>query len=379
MFEEMRADRAQRAEIRRADRREDREQDRIDRQQRQQQAEQHRQARQARRAARWRWLSGHPAELLMIVIIVVPALLAWTAMAVYGRQLYGPLGVMLPLFTEAAMWAFAFKLHTARRDARPTGWLLVGTWTFTAVAAVLNFLHGSSHGGVSVGVVMAVVSTGGVIAHQIITASPLRPRRTRGQRQAARTQRIADRRVVRMQRAAVRGAVGELAVDGTVRLIYRPGVVTLRRGGNLRPRLERVSIPGAGIDGPADTDLAETLGAEAQAWLADLDDAGTLPVDSGSPPSIPPRSAADQPGTESIGGQQKSTGDRPSIPEPVRRSLEDLRSELRTAVDQALPLDSGKPIDPSNAESIRRALRCAPKTARQLRDEWNDGAAGVAA
>lgn len=208
---------------------------------------------------------------------------------------------------------------------------------------------------------MAVVSTGGVVAHQIITAAPMRPRRTR-------TERAMARRVARMQRAAVRHAVGELAADGTIRLLYRPGVVALRRGWHLRPRLVHTGIPGVADDGPADRSLADALGAEAQAWLAEHDATG-------SPRSI--RSTPDRPVAELTGDQQKSTRNRGVIPEPARRSIDELRTALRTAVEQALPLDGGKPIDPSNAESIRRALRCAPKTARLLRDEWNDGTAGL--
>jgi hypothetical protein len=371
IFEEMRADRAQRAQIRRADRAAEWEQNRADRREKQDRADRRRDRRQARRVAVLRWLAGHPVYLLMVVIIVVPALLAWTAMAVYGRELYGLVGVLLPLFTEAAMWAFAFKLHAARRAAHPTGWLLVGTWTFTAVAAGLNYVHGQVQGGWSVGVVMAVVSTGGVIAHQIITAAPMRPRLTR-------TERAMARRVSRMQRAAVRHAVGELAADGTIRLLYRPGVVALRRGWHLRTHLVHTGIPGMADDGPADRSLADSLGAEAQAWLAEQDHTGSPPsIDPDGTRSIQGRSIPDRPVPESTGDQHKSTRNRGVIPEPARRSIDELRTELRAAVEQALPLDQGRPIDPSNAESIRRALRCAPKTARLLRDEWNDGTAGL--
>lgn len=50
---------------------------------------------------------------------------------------------------------------------------------------------------------------------------------------------------------------------------------------------------------------------------------------------------------------------------PARRSIEDLRRELAAAIES----DSIE-IDPTSAESIRKALRCSPARARQLRDEY---------
>lgn len=145
------------------------------------------------------WLSGHVVELALSVIVVVPAVMAWTAMAAYGKDVYGPVGWGLPLFSEAAMWAFAFATHAARKSEtpRPTGWLQVGIWFFAAVAGVLNLIHGLTmpEGGVGDGVVMALVSVGGVVAHQLITAAPMRTRRSAAERRAARTNRLAARRV----------------------------------------------------------------------------------------------------------------------------------------------------------------------------------------
>ncbi|MGI8309426.1 hypothetical protein [Saccharopolyspora hattusasensis] len=210
------------------------------------------------------WLSGHVVELALSVIVVVPAVMAWTAMAAYGKDVYGPVGWGLPLFSEAAMWAFAFASHAARKSEtpRPTGWLQVGIWFFAAVAGVLNFIHGLTmpEGGVGDGVVMALVSVGGVVAHQLITAAPMRTRRSAAERRAARTNRVAVRRVTRMERAAVRRAVGELATDGTVRLLYTPGMVTL--DGRLRSRLVPTVVPGlpvAGEDAEFDAELRALL------------------------------------------------------------------------------------------------------------------------
>ena len=196
-----------------------------------------REQRAARRADRVAWVRGHVLDLLFVPVIVVPAVLAWTAMAAYGYQLYGPPGLVLPAFSEGAMWAFAIATTwTLRRHpGRPTWHLRAGTWTFAAVAAALNFTHGltgpGTHGA-GVGVVMALVSVAGVVAHQFITAGPRRSRAERGQ---ARIDRAVARRELAVRRAAVRHAVAGLDEAGHARLIYEPGMVTLtRRRGRTR-------------------------------------------------------------------------------------------------------------------------------------------------
>ena len=79
-----------------------------------------RERRAARRADRMAWLRGHTLDLLFVPVIVVPAVLAWTAMAAYGDQLYGPPGLVLPAFSEGAMWAFAIATTwTIRRHPGP--------------------------------------------------------------------------------------------------------------------------------------------------------------------------------------------------------------------------------------------------------------------
>ena len=196
-----------------------------------------RERRAARRAARMAWVRGHTLDLLFVPVIVVPAVLAWTAMAAYGGQLYGPPGLVLPAFSEGAMWAFAIATTWTIRHhpGRPTWHLRAGTWTFAAVAAALNFTHGltgpGTHGA-GVGVVMALVSAAGVVAHQFITAGPRRSRAERGQ---ARIDRAVARRELAARRAAVRHADAVLDQDGHARLICQPGTVALtRRHGRTR-------------------------------------------------------------------------------------------------------------------------------------------------
>ncbi|GAA4890936.1 DUF2637 domain-containing protein [Saccharopolyspora cebuensis] len=365
--EQRRADRAQQAEIRRADRAAAQEQDRADKHDREQTRQARRQAARARRAAGLAWVAAHPTELLLSVIVVVPGLLAWSAMAAYGSEIYGPMGWGLPLFSEAAMWAFAFATHTARRAGRPRGWLLVGLWVFTAISGVLNFLHGFSgdEGSVTRGVVMALVAMGGPVAHQLITASPMRTRRTRAQRREDALQRRAAGRAARMERAALRTAVGQLDTDGRIRLLHTPGTVILRRTWTGRTTLTKRTVPGLGDDGPdtAAEDLGVTLAGEVEAFLRDTP--ATLPE---TPPAPPVEQTPDTTADQRRDTPRKTLRNKPAKParQPAHRSMDQLREQLRTAAAEGR-------VDPTSAESIRTALRVGRDRAQQLRDEWNDG------
>ena len=211
-----------------------------------------RKQRAARWAARMAWLRGHVVDLLFVPVIVVPGILAWTAMAAYGSQVWGPAGVILPVFSEGAMWAFAgaTTITRKRHPDRPLWHLRAGTAVFAGVGATLNFIHGlTAHevaAGVGAGVVMALVSVAGVVAHQLITAGP---RRTRADRAAARHARLAARRERAVRRAALRRTVAVLDADGGVHLVHEPGAVSLRRRWHGRASLEEV--PGAPQKQPA--------------------------------------------------------------------------------------------------------------------------------
>ncbi len=189
--------------------------------------QQAREQRAERRATRTAWIRGHALDLLFVPVIVVPAVLAWTAMAAYGYQLYGPPGLVLPAFSEGAMWAFAIATTwTVRRyPDRPAWHLRTGTWVFAAIAASLNFSHGLNLSP-RAGVVMALISVAGVLAHQFITAGP---RRSRAGRHQDRIDRAVARRELAVRRAAVRHADAILDEHGRAHLNYQPGVVTLTR------------------------------------------------------------------------------------------------------------------------------------------------------
>ncbi|GAB3472273.1 hypothetical protein [Actinophytocola sediminis] len=135
----------------------------------------------ARRARLLGWCGAHMVDLLIFPLAAVSAVMAVPAMAAFGHEVYGTAGgYALPVFTVLGMWVFAVAVHLVRhRNARDEGdrpvWALrVGTWTFAAVVAGLNFLHGATipDGSVAAGLVLATASVAGVVAHQLVTPRP---------------------------------------------------------------------------------------------------------------------------------------------------------------------------------------------------------------
>ena len=341
--EQRRADRAAVAQEKRQDRAAEAEQRRLDVEHAAQQRAVRAEARRARVASWRRWLVERPVELMLSLIVLVPGVLAWSAMSWFGVDVYGSVGVLLPLFSEAGMWAFAFARHRARREGRPAGWLTVGLWVFTAVAGVLNFLHGLVRSVIH-GLVMAVVAVGGVVAHQLITAAPTR--RSVAERRAARTDRIAARRVTAMQRAATRRAVGELDAEGAVRLVHQPGPVALSRGWFGRRRLVPAPVPGRAV-GPVD---------ELDAELAEL--------------------------VAEAGSEPAGTAKTPVEDEPAGTSGLDAETAEHVA-EVYRAIAAGELPSPPSRRKVQTHLGVRAMTAqavlRALRDDDGGGAAGVAA
>ncbi|SFJ76590.1 hypothetical protein SAMN05421835_108182 [Amycolatopsis sacchari] len=350
------AERAAEAQLRRAD---------ADaRAARRQQAKEQRSARLRAVAGAVRgWLGTHVVELLIYPIALLSFVLAAPAMAAYGQAVFGTgAGMALPGLTELGMWAFAVAVVISRRREphRPTGGLQTGVWVFAAVAFALNFVHGLAAAW-DHGVVMGIASIAGVVAHQLTLAAP---RRSRIERQTARIERAAARKITRVRRAAVRQAVAEIDRDGAARLVYAPGRYVLARRG----RLEQAIVPGLPVSESADWDRE----------LADLLTIHGTGSSTSTRGGIEPDPA---PGDSVEGGtvatldrepeQHKSTPDRPrrttSGGRKVR-SIEQLRAELARAIRT-----NPDRVDPTSAESIRKALRCSPKNARQLRDEHRQG------
>jgi hypothetical protein len=174
----------------------------------------------------------HAVGLLFVPVIGVPVLLAWSAMAAWGLTVWGPVGVLLPLFSEGGMWAFDFAVALRRRqdpDA-PVWHLQLGIAVFAAIGGGLNFTHGMSpgtpHHGLGIGIPMALVSDGGVAAHQLLIAGP---RRARAERHRARLERLIARREHAARMAAARHARVMLDVQGGAALVYRAGTARLTR------------------------------------------------------------------------------------------------------------------------------------------------------
>jgi hypothetical protein len=201
-------------------------------------------------AALLSWMSAHVVDLLIYPLAVVSAVMAVPAMAAYGYSLYhSATGLALFFITELGMWAFSLAVHVTRHrhPERPVWALQVGVWTFTAAGFGVNFGHGlQATGSAFDGTVMGLASVAGVIAHQLVTASP---RRSRTERDTARMAARMARKVTRVQRAAVRTAVAQIEADGTARLVFTTGTYTLNR----RHRLAAVttSTPPAVASGTA--------------------------------------------------------------------------------------------------------------------------------
>ncbi|MCR3719926.1 MULTISPECIES: hypothetical protein [Prauserella salsuginis group] len=328
-------------------------------------AEQRRQAKaeaSARRADRWRalrgWAAEHVVRLLIWPLALVSAVMAVPAMAEYGLGLYaGATGLALPILTELGMWAFALAVEVSRKrtPGAPVWALQLGVWVFAGVNFTLNVLHGLDRGW-SAGAAMGLVSVAGVIAHQLTVAGP---RRTPAERREATLARQVERKCLRVRRAAVRQAPVALDEHGTATVVYAPGRYVLTGHGR---RLE------SAID-PTPADSTSGVPAGDPAWDVALAD---LIADAERQNSDHEESTPDSGGgvatLDVAGDQQESRADRGPIRGRVSRTLDQLRAEFTAAIE------AGE-LDPTSAESIRKALRCAPKYARQLRDEHQRGEA----
>ncbi|MET7990527.1 hypothetical protein ABZU76_06415 [Amycolatopsis sp. NPDC005232] len=288
------------------------------------------------------WLSEHRVRIPIYLLALVSAVMAVPAMSSYGVGVYQALtGAALPALSDLGMWAFAFAVEVTRHrhPNRPVWALQLGVWLFAGTGAALNALHGFNRGW-DVAVVMGIVSISGVVAHQIAVAAPPR---SRAERDAARIARQAARKVAKVRTVAVRHAVAEIDRDGAARLVFAPGRYTLtRRHG--RTRLV------AAIE--ASDHVGDVLADEVTAWLATQD----RPA---GPIADAPVLTLDQPSE-----QRKSTRKRTTHPAPKTRTIEQLRADFAAAL-----ADPTVPMNPASAESIRKAIHCAPKAARQLRDE----------
>jgi hypothetical protein len=285
--------------------------------------------------------------------------MAIPAMASYGYHVYGgATGVVLPVLSELGAWAFTFAVHDARRKHAPVWALLVGVWLFAIGGAAMNVAHGIGHGPGDAAV-MGFAAIAGIVAHQLAVASP---RKSRTERAESRIERAARKKIERARQAAIADAVTSIDPAGRVSLVFPAGQFRLASGGRLEPVID-----------------PDPFGAEERAIEAAHRVLGTLP----SPDLASTESTSDRPDTDSMGSspigvldrpddQRKSSSSRPparaSIPSPKRRSIEEIREQFKSAL-----ADPNVPINPASAESIRQTLGIAPKTARQLRNEHQNG------
>lgn len=293
----------------------------------------------ARRAAITGWVRAHALDLMFVPVIVIPAVLAWPAMAAYGRAVFGGWGVLLPGFTEGCMWVFAFAVALAAHQQRPTFWLQVGVWVSAAMAAAMNYAHGAEQS-VAHGLVMALVSVGGVIVHQLIAARPPKPRRTRTERDAARITALARRRVLAVRLAAIREAAAELTAEGDATLIVRPRTVrTTRRFG--RTRLADTTVPGLPVTALPELDpAADALAAEIGEYLSAL-----------------PANPAGGNGGNTPGTAQTAPETLPDLTDKAAARVPGLVARARAAID------AGKlPARPTRGQ-VQKLLRCRAEIA----------------
>lgn len=356
-----------------------------------------------------RWCGAHVVDLLIYPLMLVSAAIAVPLAAQWGTAHLGETGALLPILSEWGMVAFSIAVHVSRvrTPDRPVWALQVGTWVFAAVGFAIAVIRGATTpegGGWDLGLVMGLVSVAGVAAHQLVSAAPRRSPEEREQRRSeravARGMRKFDRnarreqdRIAATRRAAIAHAVAEIDQDGRARLVFQPGRYTLRRG-----KLLPAAVAGLPVEPAVDGELGYTVADEAAAYLAGLrfrrltdDPAGqqTTPPDEGEGsggvatvdpthprPPLPIADAGDigtdQPeesgSDRAVPARRKSAGRRSArttIPEPKRRTFEQLRELFEAAL-----AERPDGFDPTNAESIRRTLSCGKPHSARLRDEY---------
>ncbi|MGW4520133.1 hypothetical protein [Amycolatopsis sp. NPDC004378] len=332
-----------------------------------------RERRRQTRAQRWATIAafarGHVVDGLIYSIAVVSFVMAASAMAGYGADVYASgVGRLLPLITELGMWAFAVSVQIVRsKDRTRSVWgLKVGVWVFGALAFGTNAVHGLARGWDAM-VIMGVVSVAGVIAHQLAIADPPR---SRAQRAADKLAAAQAAKTNAAARAALKMATAQIDADGNARLTFAPGTYQVKRG-----RLIAVT-PDPDVPGPPDA---------LDAAIANL-------LDSSGPAAGPDRHGDATPDTQTGGGV--ATADKPAdhpddtnpgrtAPRPAPRTSDRadrsrptgdahmamLRKRLENAV-------AAGELDPATATPYRiaKTIRCGKPAAKKLRAELDNPA-----
>jgi hypothetical protein len=123
-----------------------------------------------------KWMSGHKDAFAFAPVVLVPALLSWSAMSNFGIALFGTNGHALPVLSEVGMWIFEAKITGARAKGDRVWNYYAGMAFCAAVCAALNYLHGdlgpipgSVKPSVLTGVAYALIAVSGIIIHQLAT------------------------------------------------------------------------------------------------------------------------------------------------------------------------------------------------------------------
>jgi hypothetical protein len=124
------------------------------------------------------WMSEHKDAFRFAPVVIVPALLSWSAMSNFGVALFGDNGHALPVLSELGMWIFEWKITEARMRGGRVWNYYVGMVFCAGVCAALNYLHGdlgpipgSVKPSVLTGVAYALIAVSGIIIHQLATVS----------------------------------------------------------------------------------------------------------------------------------------------------------------------------------------------------------------
>ena len=341
-------------------------------------AEEKAQKRRDDRKARWAkvtaFAKGHVVDGLIYGIAVVSFVMAASAMAGYGADVYAsPLGRLLPLITELGMWAFAIAVLYARSKdkARPVWGYQAGVWVFGTLAFVTNAAHGAARG-FDAGLIMGVVSVAGVIAHQLAIATPPR---SRAQRAA---NKLAAARVAKTHaaaRAALKRAAAQIDAEGNARLTYAPGTYEVRRR-RLVPVTADPDIPGP--PDSLDAEIAALLDPARPAPRNDSDHGAGTGGAGGV--AIAPDPVHDERGDASPAPKQDSSTPRRTARNSGRgdRSRPGAKpgrdahfAALRTRLAEAVVAGD---IDPDTASiyAIAKTLRCGKPAAKRLREELHN-------
>ena len=258
------------------------------------------------------------------------------------------------------MWAFAgaTTITRHRHPDRPLWHLRAGTVVFAGEGAALNFIHGftpfaGAVRGIGAGIVMALVSVAGVVAHQLITAGP----------QRSRAARAARRRERAIRRAALHRATAVIDAQGDVRLVHKPGAVAVGRRWYGRAVLESAAHPALtwlpwpvvlpGTPEPGTARSLEALAAAAVTTYRDWRSMVIIPPPEGRPQprAVPAVSASVLPPRSALPGAAQSASAaarKVHLPQPSRSAPE---------IHLAPP-----PASASRRVSMRRAFS-RPRTA----------------